>query len=95
MACWTTSSRTRRRRRCFRKSRPSKGQWQGRLVQFHTWDYLAAATSAYSAYDVAVSLAGQLGIEAPAVARVAGGVGMAPHEGDPVRFPDDTLTPAE
>jgi len=64
-------------------------------VQFHTWDYLAAATSAYSAYDLAVSIAGQVGIETPSVARLAGGTGIAPHDGDPIRFPDDTLTPAE
>jgi hypothetical protein len=59
-------------------------------VQFGAWSYLNSATTAYGAYTLALAAAEQLGIESASLARLAAvGDGSAPHEADPIRFPDN------
>jgi len=57
---------------------------------FTKWDYLRAASNAFRAYMFLVQAADQLGIsvEQAAMLRVAPS-GLAPHEGDPIRYPDN------
>jgi hypothetical protein len=62
------------------------------LARFNQWNYLEAVTYARQAYEQLSLAAIQLGIPTPssqyepAVAQP----GMsAPHEGDPIRFPDN------
>ncbi len=57
---------------------------------FNGWDYLKAVTKAYRAYQTLSNVADKLGIANPALMalRVAPS-GQAPHEGDPIRFPDN------
>jgi hypothetical protein len=60
------------------------------IAQFDSWNYLAAATSAYQAYNLAAGAAAQLGIvDAAIAAQLVPAGGSAPHEGDPIRFPDN------
>lgn len=60
------------------------------IAQFDSWNYLGAATSAYQAYTLAATAAEQLGIANAAIAAQLVPVGgSAPHEGDPIRFPDN------
>ncbi len=58
--------------------------------QFERWDYLYAATNAYEAYLALATAADELGIvtSSPA-ARFELPSGLAPHEGDPIRFPNN------
>lgn len=60
------------------------------LKAFKAWDYLKAATKAYRAYQTLSNVAEQLGLSNPALMalRAVPG-GPAPHEGDPIRFPDN------
>ena len=58
---------------------------------FANWDYQSAVSKALKAYTLLSRAADQLGIQNPAVmaARMAVPNGTAPHEGDPIRFPDN------
>ena len=61
------------------------------VQSFHDWRYLDAATNARKAYEELAMAAAQLGIESPsdeALLLVAPSQ-MAPHEGDPIRFPNN------
>ena len=60
------------------------------IAQFDSWNYLAAATSAYQAYSLVAAAAEQLGIAEAAIAAQLAPVGApVPHAGDPIRFPDN------
>jgi hypothetical protein len=61
------------------------------LRAFQNWNYLEAAKLARLAYRIAADTAQQLGVETTspfAELRVVPGA-TAPHEGDPIRFPDN------
>jgi hypothetical protein len=61
------------------------------IESFNNWDYLAAATNARLAYEQIALAADELGIATPTdeeLLRVAPN-GNAPHEGDPIRYPDN------
>jgi hypothetical protein len=56
--------------------------------QFEQWNYLHAATNAYEAYLTLSMAADELGIAVTSPAtRFEAPSGLAPHEGDPIRFP--------
>jgi hypothetical protein len=58
---------------------------------FQRWDYLRAASNARVVYELVVRAALMLGIEPapePTMLRMMPS-GQAPHEGDPIRFPDN------
>jgi hypothetical protein len=58
---------------------------------FERWDYLRAVTNARAVYELVWQAAETLGIEttpAPSMLRILP-TGQAPHEGDPIRFPDN------
>jgi hypothetical protein len=58
---------------------------------FAKWNYLGAASNAYAAYSFLLRAANQLGIptiQMNPMLRIAP-TGNAPHEGDPIRFPDN------
>ena len=58
--------------------------------QFDRWEYLSAATNAYEAYLNLALAADELGIDTTSpAARFAVPTGTAPHEGDPIRFPNN------
>jgi hypothetical protein len=56
---------------------------------FNNWDYLAAAMNARLAYEQIAMAAAQLGITLTDEALRVAPTQMAPHEGDPIRFPDN------
>ena len=61
------------------------------IQSFNNWDYLNAATRARQAYEQTLIAANLLGIDVTAFAetlRVAPNL-TVPHEGDPIRFPDN------
>ena len=60
------------------------------VESFNKWKYLNAASNARRAYEELSAAADQLGISTPAMnaMRIAPN-GDAPHEGDPIRFPDN------
>ena len=61
------------------------------LQSFRSWNYLRAVTKAYHAYVQLSKAAAKLGIENPSVVQALRAVpnGNVPHEGDPIRFPDN------
>ena len=61
------------------------------IESFNNWDYLAAATNARLAYEQIATAAAALGISTPTdeAFLLAVPTQMAPHEGDPIRFPDN------
>jgi hypothetical protein len=60
------------------------------VTSFENWDYLAAATNARLAYEQIAMAADELGIETlEAEALRVNPSMMAPHEGDPIRYPDN------
>jgi hypothetical protein len=60
------------------------------IRQFNNWDYLSAATNAYDAYLMLALAADELSIPPAATAAFSvAPTSMAPHEGDPIRFPDN------
>ena len=60
------------------------------LSAFNDWDYQRAATKAYRAYQKLTNVATRLGIQTPSsMAAMMAISGAAPHEGDPIRFPDN------
>lgn len=67
-------------------------KWNATLAvqYFKGWEYQKAAAAAYRSYVVLKLAADRLGIEDPTLmeARMFMG-GTAPHEGDPIRFPDN------
>lgn len=60
-------------------------------ASFDNWDYLAAATNARLAYEQIALAAAELGLTAPTdeALLLAAPSQLAPHEGDPIRFPDN------
>ncbi len=62
------------------------------IKSFDKWNYLDAAAKAHRAYDELAKAADKLGIETPTAAagllRIAPNLNV-PHEGDPIRFPDN------
>jgi len=60
------------------------------VESFNKWKYLNAASNARRAYEELSAAAGQLGISTPSMAatRIVPN-GDAPHEGEPIRFPDN------
>lgn len=61
------------------------------IESFNNWDYLAAATNARLAYEQIALAAAELGITTPSDEALLLGAPnqMAPHVGDPIRFPDN------
>jgi hypothetical protein len=64
---------------------------QQAVTSFQNWDYLNAAMNARLAYEQIALAADELGITTPTdEERLRVDTGMtAPHEGDPIRFPDN------
>jgi hypothetical protein len=61
------------------------------LRAFKNWNYLEAARNARQAYELAAAAAEQLGVSTASpfdLLRIIPGA-TAPHEGDPIRFPDN------
>ncbi len=60
------------------------------IIAFGHWDYISAVENAHKAYIALAKAAAKLGIPTPTVqpSRVAPSL-SAPHEGDPIRFPDN------
>jgi hypothetical protein len=58
---------------------------------FNNWDYLAAATNARLAYEQIALAAAELGLTTPTdeAFLLVAPTQNAPHEGDPIRFPDN------
>jgi hypothetical protein len=58
---------------------------------FHNWNYLGAVNQAYRAYTLLLRAAAQLGIPvtSPVVQHNLAPNSQVPHEGDPIRFPDN------
>jgi hypothetical protein len=58
---------------------------------FDKWDYLSAVRYAYNAYTLLQRAAAQLGLPLahPAAEYRMAPSGQAPHEGDPIRYPDN------
>jgi len=61
------------------------------VASFYSWNYARAASSARLAYEQMAAAADKLGIstESALMALRAVPTGMAPHEGDPIRFPNN------
>jgi hypothetical protein len=61
------------------------------VESFNNWDYLAAATNARLAYEQIALAAAELGITTPTddAFLLVAPTQNAPHEGDPIRFPDN------
>ncbi len=61
------------------------------LASFKTWNYLDAAANARMAYVLVAMSAGELGIqeESTATPQFAAPTTPAPHEVDPIRFPNE------
>jgi hypothetical protein len=60
------------------------------LEAFRAWNYVLAARKAHRAYILLSRAAARLGISTPSdmALRIAPSL-KAPHEGDPIRFPDN------
>lgn len=57
---------------------------------FDAWNYEQAARQAYSAYNLLLVRADLLGVSTGTMSALrAAPAGQAPHEGDPIRFPND------
>ena len=61
------------------------------VKEFKAWDYLRAASHARTAYELTLYAAARAGVDASSAvpARAMAMAGDAPHEGDPIRFPDN------
>ena len=81
---------------------PNAGEVQDNVAQaeayaalavesFNNWDYLAAVTNARLAYEQIALAAAELGLTTPTEEAflLVAPTQMAPHEGDPIRFPDN------
>jgi hypothetical protein len=67
-------------------------QWMLAQHRFDDWDYAKAVRHAYRAYTLIAQAAERLGIAdttSTALALQAAPIGTAPHEGDPIRYPDN------
>jgi hypothetical protein len=65
---------------------------QRAVRDFEHWNYRSAARNAYRAYTPVATAAHRLGLSTPSdVARLLSSLpgNAAPHEGDPIRFPDN------
>lgn len=74
-----------------RKNIEHANEYADKAVEsFNKWKYLNAASNARRAYEELSAAADQLGISTPSMnaMRIAPN-GDAPHEGDPIRFPDN------
>jgi len=70
----------------------AEGYARSAIGSFKKWSYLDAVAKARRAYEQVAKAAAELGIEAPTDASLrAAGIpsAAAPHEGDPIRFPDN------
>ncbi len=58
---------------------------------FRDWDYLSSVSNAYRAYTLLLQAAVRLGIpvSSPVVQHNLAPNSEVPHEGDPIRFPDN------